>query len=726
MSTNGYAAAYPIYRDRGWTGTIKLKARTKGVDAAGRPTVPAGFTGRNGADPSGADCLAWAQEEPDGNIAIRLPDGIIGIDIDNYGGKRGGETIAEAEKRWGRRPFSPRSSSRGDDPISGIRLYRIPPGVELDTIISFPELGLGGIEIIQRHHRFVVCWPSIHPEGRVYHWHGIDGGVLDEPPHPDDVPELPDKWLEGLRKTQKTNGTEFSPDDLYNVKDALTEGDPSPRVSQRLGVAMADLYSGACRHDTTRGHVLALLRYGEQGETGVERALLAYREAFANNVASNRPGGRAEAIGEFNDFVNGEKVARLLAEPGDNDWTKLIGNTAFDPGDAESGEHTDPDEPKVDAVESAIRNKLTGLRIDREARRRLDDENRPPIIVPPVKNLDTLLGEPDTVAAYRIEQLAPTDGRVILSAQFKAGKTTIVGNLMRALTDGDPFLGRFTVNTPAARLVLIDDELSENTLRRWLREQNIANTAAVADVITLRGKVASFNILDDRCRAIWAKRLRDLGCDYLILDCLRPVLDALGLDENRDAGKFLTPFDALLDEAGISDALLVQHMGHANERSRGDSRLQDWPEATWRLVRETDEPNSSRFFTAYGRDVDVPEGRLGFDPATRRLTYIEGSRGDAKTEAAMQTVIAILAEDAKTHGDGLSGRAIEEAVDGEHPQKAIRGAVKLATARGFVTTTLGAKRAKLHRIANPCELCGMPVVAGQGSRHEICARKVAA
>jgi hypothetical protein len=190
--TEIYAAAYPIYRDRGWTGTIKLKSRTKGTDENGRPTVPAGFTGRNGGDPSGADCHAWAEEEPDGNIAIRLPDGVIGIDVDAYNGKTGGQTLAEAEKRWGKLPPTYRSTSR-DDGISGIRLYRIPTGIELADRITFPDLGLGGIEIIQRHHRFVVCWPSIHPEGRQYKWIAeIDGSIMDQPPALDDLPYLPE------------------------------------------------------------------------------------------------------------------------------------------------------------------------------------------------------------------------------------------------------------------------------------------------------------------------------------------------------------------------------------------------------------------------------------------------------------------------------------------------------------------------------------------------------
>src|ERR1700754_433179 len=100
--TAGYAAAFPIYRDLGWW-PIKLKAGTK--------SPPSGFTGHDGRDPSGADMYAWAEEEPGGNTAIRLPDGVIGIDVDNYGNKTGAATIAEAQKRGGRLPYSPTSTS---------------------------------------------------------------------------------------------------------------------------------------------------------------------------------------------------------------------------------------------------------------------------------------------------------------------------------------------------------------------------------------------------------------------------------------------------------------------------------------------------------------------------------------------------------------------------------------------------------------------------------------
>ena len=206
------------------------------------------------------------------------------------------------------------------------------------------------------------------------------------------------------------------------------------------------------------------------------------------------------------------------------------------------------------------------------------------------------------------------DTRVMLAAQFKSGKTTIVGNLIRALADGTPFLGAFEVKQRPGRIVVIDNELSERMLRRWLREQGVENTGAVVTV-SLRGRVSTFNLLDEHTRAEWASRLRSLCADFLILDCLRPVLDALGLDENRDAGKFLTPFDTLLADAGITSAVMVDHMGHNGERNRGDSRKLDWPDATWKLVRENEHPNSPRFFSAYGRDVGGPSGFQPRHPA---------------------------------------------------------------------------------------------------------------
>jgi len=395
---------------------------------------------------------------------------------------------------------------------------------------------------------------------------------------------------------------------------------------------------------------------------------------------------------------DGEEALPELDEPPDLD-------------DHHAGQWSPPD------YDTRVAKRLDWLRITQEAQRRLDAENRPALTLPPIQPFTEWISRPVTPVRYRIDKLAPTNARVLLCAAWKAGKTAIVGNLGRALADNTPFLDHFAINTPTHHLVIIDDELDEDMLHAWLSAQNITNTNAIAEVIPLRGRVSSLNILDDHIRDMWVQRLRDQGCDYLITDCLRPVLDACGLDEAHDAGQFLIAYDELIAQAAVGDSTVVHHMGHTNERSRGDSRLLDWPDVLWKIVRaDPDNPASARYFSAYGRGVDVYEGRLTYDPGNHHITYVGGTRSDAKTEAAILAVITLLAEEASPEGEGLSQTAIESTVN--HPRQTVRDAIKQAIRTGWVSRTKKG-RARLHRITNPCGQCGMPVASGR-PRHESC------
>ena len=270
--------------------------------------------------------------------------------------------------------------------------------------------------------------------------------------------------------------------------------------------------------------------------------------------------------------------------------------------------------------------------------------------------LDRFLEQPDPEVVYRFADLWPADARVLLAAQYKAGKTTAVANLLRSLADLEPFLGTFAVAPPPGRVVLIDDELHENTLRRWLRQQRIENADRV-DVLPLRGRLSAFDILTDSVRDGWARRIADAGATVVLLDCLRPLVDALGLSEDKDTGKLLGAFDELLTASGATEAAVVHHMGHHGERSRGDSRLRDWPDAEWRIVREDDEPTSPRYFAAYGRDVDVPEQRL--ELTGRRLAIVGGSRKASEAEDRIATLVDLV-----TATPGLNVRQLREGVPG--------------------------------------------------------------
>ncbi len=291
----------------------------------------------------------------------------------------------------------------------------------------------------------------------------------------------------------------------------------------------------------------------------------------------------------------------------------------------------------------------------------------------------------------------------MLAAQFKAGKTTLVGNVLRSILDGDPFLGRDAVTPIRGTAVLLDFEMSAGQLDDWLAAQRIRNDDRLL-VVPMRGRATAFDILEPTVRAEWVARLREHRCEYPVIDCVRPILDAIGLDEHREAGRFLTAYDALLRDAGIGESLVVQHMGHTNERARGDSRLRDWPDVEWRLVRQDDNPASARFISAYGRDVDVAEAQLAYEPLTRSLTLSGGSRADAKTVEALAAIIDVLAV-----SEPLSGRAIKQALaDSDYPRDRIEAALRAGVGSGDLQVEHGPRHAKLYRRLSQC-----PAVSGE-------------
>jgi len=136
----------------------------------------------------------WLKSDPAGNIALRLPDDVIGIDLDLYPDPSKDHPAVERMAAWdallgqlGPLPESPRATGR-DDGISGIRLYRVPSGWKGAGILpgapvceghplpggreAKPGDRVSPGEVIQHHHRYMVAPPSVHPSGRRYRWHG--------------------------------------------------------------------------------------------------------------------------------------------------------------------------------------------------------------------------------------------------------------------------------------------------------------------------------------------------------------------------------------------------------------------------------------------------------------------------------------------------------------------------------------------------------------------------
>lgn len=350
------------------------------------------------------------------------------------------------------------------------------------------------------------------------------------------------------------------------------------------------------------------------------------------------------------------------------------------------------EERAADKFERDVEHQQRMLAVREEAARRHRAERtaEPPPLELLADFLGLDLGDPE----FRIDDLLPAGGRVMLSAQYKAGKSTLVGNLIRALADGDVFLGEHQCRPSAGPIVLIDDELDRRMLQDWYTRQGIEREDRVA-LIALRGKLSSFDITDPQVLARWAETIAAVEPSVVILDCLRPVLDAIGLDEDKEAGRFLVAFDELMDRCGAGEAVVVHHMGHTGERSRGSSRLRDWPDVEWRLIRaDVEDPSSARYFSAYGRDVDQPERELTFNPQLRRLTVYGGSRRDGELKVIGDEIL-----DALNHHPGLSTAAIErELGPSGHTRANIRAALQRAINDRQVVTRPGKGRGISHHL----------------------------
>ena len=344
------------------------------------------------------------------------------------------------------------------------------------------------------------------------------------------------------------------------------------------------------------------------------------------------------------------------------------------------------------AFDELVNQRARQIRVEREARRRVDAEEAPERQPIDLATLAQVLERPQP-PRDRIAGLAPWEASTLITAQRKVGKTTLVGNLARCLFTGDRFLGRFDVQPLDGAIAFLNYEVSAQQLARWLDELDVDRERLVQ--VNLRGR--SNPLRDPEDRAELARALRARGVEALIVD---PFSRAFVGDSQNDAGQvtsFLTDLDTFTRaEVGALDLFLTNHAGWDAERSRGSTALEDWADSLWRIVRpEADD--SARYFSAFGRDVDVEEDRLSFDERTRTLTLTgTGSRKNAAAADRMDILKGCAVATVKA-APGLNTSEIERRLktDGQRFQKGdVSKALATAAEEGLLTFTMGPRNAK--------------------------------
>jgi DNA polymerase I-like protein with 3'-5' exonuclease and polymerase domains/phage/plasmid-associated DNA primase len=323
------------------------------VPVAEKSPPPSGFTGAGGRDTQPLDLVNWAKTHGDWSVALRMPDGVVGIDVDHYDKgsvkKRGGDTLAEYEQTWGPLPDTWSSTARWSaghvlDTPSRIMFFRVPAG-------RYATLLGEAIEIIQRHHRYAVVAPSIHQKvEQAYMWFGPDGCATTDVPKPTELPELPQRWVEGLREGATQAGPAAAGESQGQSMLAGLSANQAPacaEVANALTRAMelVSASSSGTRHDTCTERVHHLVQMGAAGHPGVTDALLRLRGVWEALTAGEGREGEFDRMALTSARKAVTKIGRNTPVP---HHPCLTGGELWNPP-APAG----PDDPAVTPVPAA-------------------------------------------------------------------------------------------------------------------------------------------------------------------------------------------------------------------------------------------------------------------------------------------------------------------------------------------------------------------------------------
>jgi hypothetical protein len=231
-----------------------------------------------------------------------------------------------------------------------------------------------------------------------------------------------------------------------------------------------------------------------------------------------------------------------------------------------------------------------------------------------------LLKKPRTNPQWVVKGLVNYGGSALLTGKYKSGKSTLMLNLIKALTTGSHFLGQFEVPHPM-RVAYVDMELGEDMAQRWISEVSGIDTDLL-EYIDRRGQGFRLNMRSETLRSKWARVLLEKQVDVLIVDPLSPIMSALGIDENsaETVRPLMDSFDMLAVEADLKAIVVSHHTGHQDpNRARGSTAFMDWASSFMSVVRQGEEFDSPRFFRASGRDVSLNATELVFHPEHREL-----------------------------------------------------------------------------------------------------------
>lgn len=317
----------------------------------------------------------------DSNVGLRLDQTVIGIDVDNYDAKHGARELAELEQKHGKLPRTWISTARTDGD-SGIRFFRIPkkfwPGTELggEHGLSFSGKAANAIEVVQYVHRYAAVGPSYHPKAGEYHWFTPEENLTDSSastmqvfrglnkrvtlngevayrvtltkkivpkiPYIDDLPELPDAWVEYLSRGFVRD--DLKPRDITSTeKDLISwaakhfpggrNGAPCKTVRKASATHKKMIQEEEASHNRIIGVHWNLFNYALEGHRGALKSSRFLEGLWQKSVLKgNAAHGQKRFLSEAGSEMFRSRVEALRKIKGEADAIVEVGGDPFRTG----------------------------------------------------------------------------------------------------------------------------------------------------------------------------------------------------------------------------------------------------------------------------------------------------------------------------------------------------------------------------------------------------------
>lgn len=469
---------------------------------------PSGTTGARAEDPSREQCAAWSAYQA--NVGVRMADGVIAIDVDNYASDTYAagtalHTMNELVIKVGPLPESWVSTARQDDERSGQRWYRVPPGRK------WRDPG-PAVQVIHRGWRYAVVAPSRHPNGSDYRWRTPRGLPSITAPTVGQLEELPAAWVQFLSE-EKPRVEKQDPGlaDFWQAPPQSREA-----AEQACRSAIASIASGDPNYRTAI--MRAAMTLG--GYVGAE--FLPY------DIATEALTSACEQIWGAADGRDQKWI-----EQGLNDGIERPFDVAG-PSEALAGGVAEADQPDPYAT---MLSKLT-------TRGGLKE------ITPPVPIVDGLLYR-DTLAR--------------ISGQPGSMKSFIAIDQACCIATGTSFAGRTTVQGNVIYMVAEGLAGIERRVAAWEE----AHPGVTIDADRLLFYPEPVQAMADEWQLLM-RLVTERSPDLIVIDTQARITVGLNEDTSQDAGLFIEQVEKLRRACGAC-VMLIHHSPHNSERARGST-----------------------------------------------------------------------------------------------------------------------------------------------------------